>query len=583
MGLIEKYNLLLSKYSFVRKHNVNIVNEIIRDSLVRFVSECKNPAIWCYGEHTRNLMAEYIFEMRKIKYIVDKNYKNMGESGYHIIGDHQIKDCEIDGIIISTYEYREEIKAIIDRNYPEIPYLDFYEELEKKGIVLENGYYKHDGPYDKYIKINQLKKERRKNIGLEKIYMDIINEYINMMDFQSAIDCVQELQKINDTSLYRELKRDIVEIYQLELATIAGMSQNNVFMFCIDGLRRRDVLGNDMPNIKKYLAEHTRFYTNAYSISTSTYESLIPAYSENNDMRTRYYETNLVEEKDCRFITEAIKQGRNIYFYTDSAKYVESEKIKYTYMSQTATEKMWNFAVDAETEENGLFYVHVLWESHFSFPNPDTEAELVVNGNGMLEDYFERNGGKIQADYVQQHADAIRYLDRVLSPFLERIPCRFVLYADHGNQLIPLGTPLEAIETIEFTCSMEETQVPLAIKSPETGKGTSDSLISLMSLNEMIYSLLKKERFVESENEFVKIQRSVRYNPEARLLYQKVGMEQELEAFEAFVFEDDRKLVVYGNGVIKLWDENEKLVEDQSEKDRLFRKIRDYITVTDCI
>lgn len=583
MKMIDKYNTLIHKYNFAGTHNNNMVNAAVRDSLKRFMAKCTNPGIWCHGEHTRMLMRDYVFEMKQVKYIIDKNYNDLGECGYHVIGSHQIKDCGIDGIIISTYQYKEEIKSQIKQECPDIVYLDIYEELERQGLALDKGYYQCNGA-SHYIQINRLKREcYKKGADVEKIYLDIINEYINMMDFQSAIVCAQDLQKINDISVYRELRQDLEEIYQMELSEMTKISQNNVLMFCIDGLRRQDVMGNCMPQLKKYLMEHTHFYTNAYSVSTSTFESLIPAYSENNDMRTKYYESNIVDEKDCRFITEAVKQRRNIYFYTDAQKYIESENIMVQNKHQMATEKMWNFIVDAAGEEKGLFYVHILFESHFAFQNPDTKAELVVDGTGIMQDYLERKGGKIRADYVQQHTDAMKYLDRVLPPFLERVPCRLVLYADHGNILIPLGTPLEAIETIKFTCSEESTQIPLAIKSPEIVNGVNNNLMSIMSINEIVCSLLNKKRFVEPKSEFIKIQRSAIYNPESRFLLEKVGKQQELKAFEAFVFENGYKLVVYEDGFVRLWDQNEEPIIDGNEKNKLLTKVRSYITVTNCV
>lgn len=587
MGLVEQYNTLFNKYKFKGTQNDNIINQIVVDSLVGFISKCTNPAIWCYGLHTTQLMKDFIFELKRVKYIVDKNYQNMGEHGYHIIGGHQVRECGIDGIIISSFRYREEIKDLIKRDYPDIPYLDVYDELEKHEIVLDKEYFCHNGsPYTKYQRINQLKRLCKKETNLnnlEKLYLDIINEHINMMDFQSAIERVQMLQKINNSALYRRLRQDLEDIYRMELDEVAGISQNNVVMFCIDGLRGQDVLGSDMPNLKKYLMEQTRFYTNANSTSTSTFESLIPTYSENTDMQTKYYESNVVEEKNCRFITEAIRQNRNIFFYTDATKYIESERINVKQIHQTATEKIWSFVTDAAEEQNGLFYIHVLFESHFSYANPDTEAELVLDGMGITFDLLEENGGRIRADYVQQHTDAMKYLDRVLTPFLERMPCRLVVYADHGNILIPKGLSIDEVDPGIFSCNKESIHVPLAIKSPETVRGVSTNLISIMSLNEIICSLLQKKRFVEQNRGYIKTQRSAIYNPELRYLLAKIGLERELRAYEMFIFENGHKLTVYDDGFVDLKDQNDELLTDQEDQERLFEQIRDDITVTDCI
>lgn len=580
MGLNEQYEQLLSKYSFLESRNAGEIYQIVRDSLVQFISKCNNPAIWCYGKHTRMLMADFMFEMKRIKYIIDENVK---ESGFCIIRKHQIGDFGIDGIIISSYKYKDEVKNIIKQDYSDIAYLDIYEELEKEGFLLNKSYFACGHPYDRYKKLNQLKRKLNQDRNNENLYRNIISEYVSMKDFQSAISYTKKLLALTDGFLYHELEYDLEKIYQKELDEISKISQNNVLMFCIDGLRRQDVLGDCVPNIKQYLMKCTRFFVNAYSVSTSTYESLIPAYSENSDLRTKYYESNVVKEENCRFVLEALKQGRSIFFYTDSTKYIDSKEIKVMHIHQTATEKIWSFILDAEREENGLFYIHVLYESHYSYPNPETEEELIVDGSSIMFDYLDRNGGGIRTDYGKQHTDALKYLDRVLAPFLRLLPCRMVLYADHGNILIPKEMAIDDIEEAKYSYHEDLIQIPLAIKSPEIMPAISNQLMSLMSLNEIVCSLLKKECFVEQHNEFIKIQRSAIYNPDFRYLFQGTGMQQELEAFEVFIFENGRKLVVYADGTIRLCNHDDERLDDKNEEEKLLMKVKEHITVTDCI
>ncbi len=578
MNLIEKYGQILNRFSFLKTYETDAVYRVIRESLEKFISECKIPAIWCHGQHTRMLMSDFMFEMKPVKYIIDSRYQQMGSSGFHVIGEEQVAECGIDGIIISSYKYREEIKASLKRDHPFLKYLDFYEELENEGMTLDDGYYTYQHPYIRYKKINSIKRSLGSRCRKEKLYQELVNEYVNIRDFGSATEYAETLFRLYGDKTYLELKNDLEDLYRLEQDTLAGISPDNVLMLCIDGLRRRDVLEGCMPNLKKYLLKNTMFYTNAYSVSTSTYESLVPAYGEYRNLGTRYYESNCVPESDCRFIKEAIGQERNIFFYTDSARYVESEKVRVKEQCQTATEKIWNFITDAAAEKNGLFYLHILYESHYSYPNPDTESELVASGSNIMFDYLEKNGGWIRTDYDLQHADALRYLDRVLAPFLERLPCRMVLYADHGNILIPRETSLEDIGEAEFSYHEELIQVPLAIKSPEVNVNSSDSLMSLFSLNEMICSLLKKQSFTEVENCFVKIQRSAIYNPDFQFLYRKAGKGQELMAFEAFVFRDNYKLVVYEDGLTKLCHGDE-IIWDENKKKEYWDRIQDCITV----
>ena len=33
---------------------------IIKEALAEFTEKCKNPAVWCYGNHTKMLMTDFI-------------------------------------------------------------------------------------------------------------------------------------------------------------------------------------------------------------------------------------------------------------------------------------------------------------------------------------------------------------------------------------------------------------------------------------------------------------------------------------------------------------------------------------------
>lgn len=40
----------------------NNIYLIIKESIVDFLKHCNVPAIWCYGKHTKMLMADFMFE-----------------------------------------------------------------------------------------------------------------------------------------------------------------------------------------------------------------------------------------------------------------------------------------------------------------------------------------------------------------------------------------------------------------------------------------------------------------------------------------------------------------------------------------
>lgn len=569
-------------FGIINQDNFANLNLVITQAITKFVSECKKPAIWCYGNHTKMLMADFMFELKKIKCIIDNGMDSNKEQGFEIINEKQILEKGIDGIIISSRIYKNEIIDNIEENYKGVKYLDIYQELEKAGMNIEGNYYESklaEHPYVKYRSINTMQIQLFNGTSdQEKILKKIIKKYIEIKDFLSAIKYADKLKRSNEKD---QILKNLHEIYDLEIESLRSINENNVLMLCIDGLRRKDVCEERVKNLHDFLERDTYYFSNAYSASTSTYESLLSAYSENDDLKTKYYENNMIVSDNCRFIKEAKKQERNIFFYTDGTEYIDDDMIKVTSYSQTATEKIWSFLVDSINEKNGLFYIHLLYESHYSYPNPYTSEELEIKGSYILFDYLDKNGGQIKKDYIRQQKDALLYIDDIVIPLIECIPCRMVLYADHGNILIPRGGSLKDIERTKFTFHEDIIQVPLAVKSPETVSGVNKNLTSIQELNSIIIALMKQEKVIIRENNFVKVMRSEIYNPEVRCVYKMAKHDHELLAFEVFIFEE-YKLAIYSDGAVELYlKRTDHIINNFDLKMELLNTIMNKITVCD--
>lgn len=556
----------------------NNIYLIIKESIVDFLKHCNVPAIWCYGKHTKMLMADFMFELKKVHYIIDNGIERSIESGFEIISESEIKNKHIDGIIISSRVYKDEIITCLKEKHEDVKYLDLYEELLKAGISLEGSYYAADHPYSKYYELNRLQIcLKKESDDCQKILKRIIKKYVEIKDFHSAIEYAQ---KLNNDLWKQNLLKLLDEIYDLQVTSLKKINNRNVVMLCIDGLRRKDICNEYMNHLNTFLEKQTYFFNNAFSVSTSTYESLIPTYSENIDLRSRYFEKNSIVGDQCRFIKEAKRQQRRIHFYTDGTSYVSDSEIKVIERSQTATEKIWNFLLDAIDENNGLFYIHILYESHYSYPNPYTENEIIADGTSIWFDFLDKNGGKIRTDYNIQQKDSLKYLDDVIVPLIERMPCRLVLYADHGNILIDKNTEMKEIEKKKYTFHEDLIRVPLAIKSPEMPVQQDTSLVSIIELNNILLGLMNCERIIIRKRKSIKVLRSEIYNPDFKYLYEKAGYKQGLLAFELFVFETGYKLAIYSNGITEcFWREEDINIDNLELKQKLLNSIKDEITV----
>ncbi len=582
--LREKYKYLQQMCELNFSENSKI-NSLVKNAICTFVERCNNPAIWCYGRHTKMLMSDFMFELKKVHFIIDNGINNSADTGFQIIGESSILEKQIDGIIISSKKYREEIVHNLKNNYCDIPYLDIYAELEKEGYYLTGGYYAEDHPYSKYSYLNALQREFFREKDMEvciNSLKKIITAYVEIKDFQSAIRYAEKLIELLDDTWSNELLVRLKEIYRLQMEALKGINKDNVIMLCMDGLRRQDVSKKYMKKLYTVINDNMKYYSNAYSVSTSTFESLIPAYSENYDLRTKYFNVNEIAMDNCRFVKEAKKQKRRIFFYTDGISYVEDCSIQVKMQAQTATEKLWDFIIDAAEEENGLFYIHVLYESHYSYPNPYTTDEIVAEGTNIMFDYLEHNGGHIRTDYNRQQKESLKYLDDVIVPMLENLQCRMVLYADHGNILIDKGTDLKSVEKTKYTFHEDLIQIPFAVKAPEIEVGKDDRLISLMDLNNVVIALMRKERILLKKNNYIKVLRSDIYNPDFKYLYKKENHERGLLAFEVFIFQNGYKLAIYSDGTVELYfSGTDTEVYDAKIKKKLWEEVREKITVCD--
>lgn len=63
--------------------------------------------------------------------------------------------------MLSSYKFRKDLKERLEKNHPQIPVLDIYDEFAKEGILVETDYYYFSHPYQHYKRINDLQRQIR--------------------------------------------------------------------------------------------------------------------------------------------------------------------------------------------------------------------------------------------------------------------------------------------------------------------------------------------------------------------------------------------------------------------------------------
>ena len=155
-ALERQYDKLFETYNFERFDNSKMIYQILKSSLADFVKSCTKTAIYCNGGHTKMLMADFAFELKGVNCIVDNYADTSSEGGFLLIKDEEMEQNGIDGVIISSYKFRNSIIERLQKDHPFMKYLDIYDIFGKEGIHLQSDYYYHSHPYQHYQHVNAL-------------------------------------------------------------------------------------------------------------------------------------------------------------------------------------------------------------------------------------------------------------------------------------------------------------------------------------------------------------------------------------------------------------------------------------------
>lgn len=107
------------------------------------------------------LMADFMYDLKNVRYIVDNYASEEKDGGFSVIRDEDLEEKKIDAVILSTFKFRQDVKQSLAVNHPEIPVLDIYDEFEKNGIIMQADYYYSHHPYHHYHSINYLQRDQK--------------------------------------------------------------------------------------------------------------------------------------------------------------------------------------------------------------------------------------------------------------------------------------------------------------------------------------------------------------------------------------------------------------------------------------
>lgn len=545
----DRYLKIVKKYlkdKFV-DNNIAEVMEIIKKSIIQIDNnKYKNCAIWGAGQHTDNFMKYFSTNLKKVSFIIENNLQLAKEKfkALKVIAPEEINSNNIDCILISSYASRKEITKSIEKFDKNIKIIDIYENLQEKGINLNLPFYILS---DGYIKINeylQKLKECKENVENGFILENLLLEYIKLRDFKNIFKTINYYQKleITENDKFNDLFNDLEEML-MDLKNILKTKKNNTSLLFIDALRYKDVNDN-MKYIKK-ISENNVKFTNVFSTSITTYESMISCLSGKMPYYNQNYKRQSIEEYESIFIKKALSKNYNINFYVlGSDKFINSDNINYKDGGIYCSKTLWNYVCDMAVSDNkNISLLYFLQESHAPHMGGNYIENFEIHNTPFTSG--DCNFKQTRDQYVNQYKKSLQYLDEQLEFYLNFLSDDndFIIFSDHGQIIEDATTNLNYLDTI-LGWHDDRFKVNLIIKSNKFKRQKIKKIFSLIDLNDLLCGIIDGKLNVKYRD-YIKMQFSSTNNKIIREKFSSQGKDDYINGFEIYR-DKNYKLVVTG-------------------------------------
>lgn len=412
---------ILIKYGYVAEGIINSTQ--IHDSIIDiFTEKCtgKKVAIWGVGKkntvnsHAAVIINKYILNLQGLCCLVDSSIDIQGTEflGYPVIAPEELKMTGVDVVIAGSRASAKAIIRDIKATVPGCECIDIYEELAKRGIVVDYNFFSEQNMYtrlyqlrEKYIKADPMEKAG----GLK----ELIASYLHIRDFYYA-EKYAGIYIENKYGGYKELMEMMGKIKGLleEVREINSKKEGNILVHLIDSLRAIDVFkyrhGRLEYGMFANYQKSSISFTNAYSTGPTTYESMMGVVKQELSFEEDVYDGNFMFSFDeFPFLGEMENMGKKIIFYVAKDYYImkpsdKLERKEHLHMS----EKLWNVTCDMAESSQALFgFLYYPWELHFPLLCGYMENPPVIK-------HFSDVGvEEIPASIEAQFDDCKRYVD----------------------------------------------------------------------------------------------------------------------------------------------------------------------------
>ncbi|MGL4452583.1 MAG: hypothetical protein ACRCTZ_15565 [Sarcina sp.] len=521
----------------------------------------KKVAIWGLGDHTDRLYKYFGEFLSGIMYYLD-SYKSGEYRGKKICGIKEVNLEEIDLVIISSFEWRNEIKEkLIELG---IEYLDIYEELENEDIKMKLPFYTE--LYDikaigYYMKINRAYmnfKENQTYLNLKSI----IIAYLEIRDIIFAMKFIEiGLEIFNEDEELNFVKNELIKITSDIKEKIQNRKNKSFLILILDALKYQDVMEKDYMSYLKKFAFENNFVENAYSNSIFTFESLVASFKGEDNFQNNNFEKSKVKADECKFIKVLFDNNDEVDMtLLEYEPIIEFEGARNT---TCLSNDLWKYCVrliEKDDRYAGLLYN--MSETHRPFISGFNDIEVDPYIREINEFIIGKND-----EIKNQCINSLKYVDDQLKfyfDFLEGEKEDILVFSDHGEIGELYGKDFKEIG-YKFVWENEKVKIPVIYKSKI--KLTS-RIFSLKNIGDLISSI-SLEKDLEIKEKFIRIQFSGFKNLVFRRVITEAGFGEILDKFEVIVTEK-YKIIKTEKEYFKVTNLDDEPIQDEN----LIRKIK---------
>ena len=547
----EKLNSIIKQYGYEAKGVISStqVHAAVVDI---FTERCVNKkvAIWGVGKkntvnsHAAVIINKYILNLQGLEFLVDSSADIQGTEfmGYPVIAPEDLVKTDVDIVIIGSRASAEAIIKNAKEMVPGCECLNIYEELRKRGIVIDYNFFSEQNMYTRLyqLRADYEKAEEGRKAALLK---EIIAGYLEIRDFFYAEKYagLYIQNKYENCGKLAAMMEQIREV-QDEIIRKNSVKKGNVLVHLIDSLRAVDVFGQTGGELKYKMfsgyQKNAVSFTNAYSTGPTTYESMMGVVKRKLSFEEDVYDNNFMFSFEEFPILRKMKgMGKKIIFYVAKDYYIMEgsgglERKEHLHMS----EKLWNAACDMAGSGQEIFgFLYYPWELHFPLlcgflSTPPTVRHFsdvgVEDMSGFIENQFE---------------DCKRYVDVQFSYYQDMLGKHTtnVFMGDHSQPVYSKEYP-EYPYYMYYNDPDRASHVAFFVSGQEYEKRNHSGLVSMLDFNQIMEEVVCNKNMEFPVREVVQYQYYNIQNKKLREVAEKNGFWDYTEGIQCFL--SDRHL-----------------------------------------